>query len=49
LDALSPTVIADLICSEVESMIDQKAWKAALAKEQRGRKQLAKVKKLLSE
>jgi hypothetical protein len=36
LDALSPTVIADLIRSEVEELIDDEAWEQALANEQRG-------------
>ena len=37
LDALSPAVIADLIETEVKNLINQKAWRAALLKEQRGR------------
>jgi hypothetical protein len=41
LDALSPTVIAALIHNEVEGLINQKAWKAALASENRGRRLLA--------
>jgi hypothetical protein len=41
LDALSPTVIADLIRTEIESLIEPKAWAKALAHEQRGRKLLA--------
>src|SRR6516165_5027467 len=36
LDALSPAVIADLIRSEIEGLIDQRAWRAALASEQQG-------------
>jgi len=36
LDALSPTVIADLIRSEIEGLINQRAWRAALASEQQG-------------
>jgi hypothetical protein len=40
LDALSPTVIADLIRTEIESLIEPKAWAKALAREQRGRKLL---------
>jgi len=54
LDALSPTVIADLIRSEIEGLIDQRAWDAALASERQGGELLAdvaknwtKVKKLL--
>ena len=43
LDALSPTVIADLIRTEIEAMIDMVKWKAALAKEQRGRRQIEAV------
>lgn len=43
LDALSPTVIVDLISEELETMIDQPAWDKALAKEERGRGQLRKV------
>jgi hypothetical protein len=43
LDALSPTVIADLIRSEIEALIDQKHWRKALTSERRGRKQLAAV------
>ena len=37
LDALSPTVIADLIRSEVTGLIDQRPWAAALKREQRNR------------
>jgi hypothetical protein len=40
LDALPPTVIADLIRTEIESLIEPKAWAKALAREQRGRKLL---------
>jgi hypothetical protein len=40
LDALSPTVIADLIRTEIESLIEPKAWAKALARETRGRKLL---------
>jgi hypothetical protein len=54
LDALSPTLIADLIHTEIESLIEPKAWAEALAHEQRGRKLLGaaagnwtKVEKLL--
>jgi hypothetical protein len=43
LDALAPTVIANLIRTELDALIDQKAWKAALAGENRGRKQLAAI------
>jgi hypothetical protein len=55
LDALSPTVIADLIRREVEALIDDDLWDTALAKEEKGRKLLAaasanwaKVEKLLA-
>jgi hypothetical protein len=54
LDALSPIVIADLIRTEIESLLEPKAWAKALAHEQRGRKLLGaaaenwtKVEKLL--
>jgi hypothetical protein len=54
LDALSPTVIADLIRAEVEGLIDRPQWDAAKAKEKRGRRLLdaaaanwTKVEKLL--
>jgi hypothetical protein len=43
LDALSPTVIADLIRAEIEAMIDTRNWNAALAKEKRGRRQIEAV------
>jgi hypothetical protein len=56
LDALSPTVIADLIRSEVTGLIDQDAWDAAVADEERNRGLLdraaanwTKVEKLLRE
>jgi hypothetical protein len=55
LDALSPTVIADLVRTEIEPMINRGAWKHALAKENRDRRLLvsaaehwAKVEKLLA-
>jgi hypothetical protein len=55
LDALSPTVIADLIRTEMEALIDTTKWNAATAKQRRGRKQIeavaanwTKVKKLLA-
>jgi hypothetical protein len=41
LDALSPTVIADLIGAEVEVLIDRDAWNAAKAEERRSRDMLA--------
>jgi hypothetical protein len=54
LDALSPTVIADLIRTEIEQLIDWQQWDAARAEEERGRKLLraaaknwTKVRKLL--
>ena len=40
LDALPPTVIADLIRTEIESLIEPNAWAKALAHEGRGRKLL---------
>jgi hypothetical protein len=43
LDALDPEVIADLIRTEVEAMIDRDAWAAALAKEGRNRAALEKL------
>jgi hypothetical protein len=43
LDALSPTVIANLIRTEIEALIDPKRWRAAIASEERGRKQIAAV------
>jgi hypothetical protein len=54
LDALSPTVIAELIRNELERLIDAAEWRKAVAGEKRGRKLLdtaaanwAKVEKLL--
>ena len=54
LDALSPTVIADLIRTQIEALIDWPEWEAAQVEERRGRKLLAaaaekwaKVEKLL--
>jgi hypothetical protein len=41
LDALSPTVIADLIRNEIEGLIDRRRWRSALANENRGRQLLA--------
>jgi hypothetical protein len=43
LDALSPTVIADLIRAEIEPMIDRAKWRRAEASERRGQKHLAAV------
>jgi hypothetical protein len=43
LDALSPTVIADLIRGEIDGLINAKRWKRAAASERRGRSQLAAV------
>jgi len=40
LDALGPTVIADLIRAEVDDLIDQTAWKAAKVEEERNRSRL---------
>lgn len=43
LDALSPTVIADLIRSEIEDMIDDAAWRKCEAAEKRNRALLGRV------
>jgi hypothetical protein len=43
LDALSPTVISDLIRRELDDLIDQDKWQAAQRKEERNRKLIAKV------
>jgi hypothetical protein len=43
LDALAPDVIAALIRDEVEDMIDEKKWAAAVRSEQRNRKVLSKI------
>jgi hypothetical protein len=43
LDALSPAVIADLIRTELDGMIDLKPWKRRQVKETRGRTLLSKV------
>jgi hypothetical protein len=43
LDALSPTVIADLIREEVEDLIETEAWEEAQAAEERNRKVLQKA------
>jgi hypothetical protein len=40
LDALSPTLIADLIRTEVEQLIDWRRWRSAKAREERGRRLL---------
>jgi hypothetical protein len=45
LDALSPTVIADLIRTEVTGLIDQDAWDEAVASEERNRALLGRVAK----
>jgi len=45
LDALSPAVLNQLIRTELEGLIDQRAWRRALATETRGRKELAKLAK----
>src|SRR5262245_18572311 len=49
LDALSPTVIADLIRSEIEGLIEAKAWKRAQAGEKRGIKLITRVSENWSE
>ena len=43
LDALSPTVIADLIRTEIEGLINWPKWRKAEASERRGKKLLASV------
>jgi hypothetical protein len=43
LDALAPDVIARLIREEIEEMIDQKRWGAAVQKERRNQKVLSKI------
>jgi hypothetical protein len=43
LDALNPTVIADLIGSEIEALVDRDKWDAAIAKEDENRGTLTKV------
>jgi hypothetical protein len=43
LDALSPTVIADLIRSELDGLIEPKAWRRAMAREQSERRTLSSV------
>jgi hypothetical protein len=43
LDALSPTVISDLIRNEIEGLIDHNRWRKAAASEDRGRQMLATV------
>jgi hypothetical protein len=43
LDALEPTVLADLIRHAVEKRIDQDLWEAALEKQQEGRDELVRV------
>jgi hypothetical protein len=49
LDALDPRVIADLIRNEVEVIIDRRLWKAGLAREERNRRKLIKIKKSLAQ
>lgn len=43
LDALEPTVITQLIASEMQRIIDKKAWEASKSREAREERQLAKV------
>jgi hypothetical protein len=43
LDALNPTVIADLIGGEIEGLVDRDKWDAAMAKEDENRATLTKV------
>lgn len=45
LDALDPKVIARMIRENVDSLIDDEKWEAAIAKEQRGIKKLAELAK----
>src|SRR5262249_25890618 len=56
LDALDPTVIAELIRSELDGVIDQDPWREAISREEENRGMLTrvsenwtKVKKLISE
>jgi hypothetical protein len=49
LDALSPTVIADLIRAELKPLINRKRWKAAQAKEDQGRERLFAMAKQLAQ
>jgi hypothetical protein len=43
LDALSPTVISELVRAEIEALIDRRRWNAAKTKERQGRELLAKL------
>lgn len=43
LDALSPAVIAGLIRAELDTLINPARWRAAISKEDRGRKQILAV------
>jgi hypothetical protein len=43
LDALSPTVISELVRAEIEALIDRRRWNAAKTKEGQGRELLAAV------
>jgi hypothetical protein len=43
LDALSPTVIADLIDQEIEGLVDEDAWESAKAEEDERRAMLARA------
>jgi hypothetical protein len=45
LDALSPTVISNLIRAQLEPLIDRKRWKAAEEQERQGRSLLTAVAK----
>jgi hypothetical protein len=45
LDALDPTVIADLIRTEIEELIDQDLWQEAMSNEEDSRKLLNRVSK----
>jgi hypothetical protein len=43
LDALDPAVIADLIRTEIEGLIDQDSWQGAMAREEESRELLGRV------
>jgi hypothetical protein len=45
LDALAPDVIANLIRTEVEALIDRRAWDRALRREAKGRRELERAAK----
>ena len=43
LDALAPTVIADLVRREIEGLIEPRRWRKAMASENRNQRLLANV------